>query len=78
MAAHHIPAGYHSVTPYLVVPSVAGLIDFLRRAFGAEELSRMQQPDGRVMHAEVQIGDSKVMKGEPVAPSDVLPAGKRS
>src|SRR5271157_3475908 len=59
-----IPDGNHTVTPYLVVEDVPKLIDFLKQAFGAQELGRMAHPNGGVMHAEVKIGDSKVMMGE--------------
>jgi hypothetical protein len=59
-----IPAGYHTVTPYLVCRGAAGAIDFYKRAFGAREKMRMPGPDGRVAHAEIQIGDSRVMLGE--------------
>lgn len=61
----HIPEGFHTVTPYLVVPGVARLIHFLREAFGAEELGRYAGPDGRIMHAVVRIGDAMVEMGEP-------------
>lgn len=53
-----IPAGFHSLTPYLAVDGGARAIDFYRRAFGAEQLSRMDGPDDTVMHAEMRIGDS--------------------
>ena len=56
-----IPEGYHSITPYLIVKGAAKAIDFYKAAFGATELFRMAQPDGRVGHAEVRIGDSVVM-----------------
>ncbi len=56
-----IPDGYHSVTPYLIVKGGARAIEFYKAAFGATELMRMMQPDGRVGHAEVRIGDSPVM-----------------
>lgn len=59
-----IPEGYHTVTPYLVVQGVARLLGFLEDAFGAEVRYRMDRPDGSVGHAEVQIGDSRVMLGE--------------
>ena len=61
MAVKPIPDGYHTVTPYLIVPGAAELIEFTKRAFGAEERFRMAGPDGTVMHAEIQIGDSVVM-----------------
>jgi PhnB protein len=56
-----IPDGYHSVTPYLSIRGAADAIEFYKRAFGATEVMRMAQPDGRVGHAELQIGDSRVM-----------------
>jgi PhnB protein len=59
-----IPDGYHTVTPYLVVRDAPKLIQFLQQAFGATELMRSLRPDGRVMHAEVSIGDSRVMIGD--------------
>ena len=76
MAVKPIPDGYHSVTPYLIVPGVPRLIQFLKQAFGALESRRTTLPDGRVMHAEVQIGDSRVMMGEasdrwPAMPSSI-------
>ncbi len=61
MAVAPIPAGYHSVTPYLIVDGAAKAIDFYQRAFGATELLRLPGPDGKLMHAEVKIGDSPVM-----------------
>ena len=66
--------GYHTVTPYLVVHGVAKLIDFLKQTFGAREKERMQRPDGAVMHAEVTIGDSTIMMGEPMAEFPPMPA----
>ena len=66
------PDGYHTVTPYLKVKGVAGLIDFLKQAFDAVETERLLGPDGKVGHAEVRIGDSVVMMGE--APGDPMPA----
>jgi PhnB protein len=56
-----IPEGYHSVTPYLIVDDAAGAIEFYRKVFGASELMRMPAPDGRVGHAELRIGDSRIM-----------------
>ncbi|MGH8426451.1 MAG: VOC family protein [Gammaproteobacteria bacterium] len=55
-----IPVGYHSVTPYLVVKGAAAALDFYKQAFGAVEVLRMQE-GGRVGHAEITIGDSRVM-----------------
>jgi len=56
-----VPEGYHSVTPYLIVHDAAAALDFYKRAFGATEVARMPGPDGKIGHAEVQIGDSHVM-----------------
>jgi len=64
MATKSIPTGYHSVTPSIIVRRAADAIDFYKRAFGAEEVSRMAGPDGSVMHAELRFGDSMVMLGE--------------
>ena len=56
-----IPAGYHSVTPYLMVRDAARAIAFYRDAFGATETMRFDDPGGRIAHAEIRIGDSHVM-----------------
>jgi PhnB protein len=56
-----IPEGYHTATPYLIVKGAANAIEFYKQAFGAREVMRMPQPDGRIGHAEIQIGDSRVM-----------------
>ena len=60
MSTKNPPAGYHSVTPYLVVDDAAAAIEFYRKAFGAEETLRFEH-EGRVGHAEIRIGDSHVM-----------------
>ena len=64
MIVKPIPEGHHTVTSYLVVREAAQLIDFMKQAFGAEEIRRFTLPDGSIMHAEVRIGDSMVMLGE--------------
>jgi len=61
MAAKPIPDGYHSVTPYLCVKGAAQAIEFYKKAFLATERMRLAQPDGRVGHAELQVGDSVIM-----------------
>jgi PhnB protein len=58
------PDQYHSVTPYLTVKGGAAAIDFYKKAFGATEIFRMPQPDGRVGHAEIKIGDSTIMMSD--------------
>jgi PhnB protein len=61
MPVKPIPAGYHAVTPYLSVKGAAQALAFYKKAFGAQELYRLPMPDGRVGHAEIQIGDSRIM-----------------
>lgn len=61
-----IPEGFHTVTPQLTLDNAASTIDFYKRAFGAEEISRSVGPDGRVMHAELRIGDSRIMVNDAV------------
>jgi PhnB protein len=68
-----IPDGYHTVTPYLIVPEVAKLIDFLTQAFEAKAGHRSTRPDGSIGHAEVTIGDSRVMMGEASAQWKSMP-----
>jgi PhnB protein len=61
MAVKPIPDGYHSVTPYLVIKGAARAIDYYKAAFGAAERMRVEDPGGKVMHAELTIGDSVIM-----------------
>jgi PhnB protein len=56
-----IPDGYHSVTPYLCIDGAAKAIEFYKNAFGAKEVFRMGAPDGKVGHAELEIGGSRIM-----------------
>jgi uncharacterized glyoxalase superfamily protein PhnB len=56
-----IPSGYTSVTPWIISRDTAGLLDFVKRAFGATELARMNEADGSIVHAEFKIGDAVVM-----------------
>ena len=55
-----IPEGYHTVTPYLSTRNCPEAVEFYKRAFGAKELGRMPGPDGRIVHADIQIGDSHI------------------
>ena len=64
-----VPEGYHTVTPYLTVNDGAKAIEFYKRAFGAQERSRMEGPPGKIGHAELKIGDSIIML------SDEMPGG---
>ena len=59
-ASSHKPAGYQSVTPYFTVRDAEGMIAFLRQVFEAEEISRHADEDGRIVHAEVRVGDTIV------------------
>jgi PhnB protein len=56
-----IPKGFHSITPYLVVNDAKSAIEFYQRAFGAQEIVKMDGPNGKIMHAELKIGDSIIM-----------------
>ena len=65
-----IPEGFHSVTPHLIFDDAAKAIDWYKKALGAEEKSRALGPDGKIMHAELQIGNSRFML------NDVMGEGK--
>ena len=60
-AAKPIPQGYHSVTPYLILSGASDAIAYYKKALGAEEVLRMEDPGGKVHHAEIKIGDSRIM-----------------
>src|SRR5260370_1042708 len=60
-AVRAIPEGYHTITPYLTCKNSAQAIDFYKSVFGAKEIMRMAGPDGKIGHAEIQIGDSHIM-----------------
>lgn len=60
-AVRPIPAGFHSVTPHLVCEGAAEALAFYQQCFGAVEVARMPGPGGKIMHAEMRIGDSRVM-----------------
>ncbi len=60
----HKPDGYTDVSPYLIVADAAATRDFLRAAFGADELRTHRAPDGTIRHAEARVGDSVVMIGQ--------------
>ena len=68
-----IPDGYHTITPYLSIKGASDAIEFYKKAFGAKEVMRMAQPDGRIGHAELQIGDSVLMLADPMPQSTVKP-----
>jgi uncharacterized glyoxalase superfamily protein PhnB len=62
--ASPIPKAFHAVTPGLAIRDAAQAIEFYKKAFGAKEKGRMPGPDGKLMHADVMIGDSHIMMGE--------------
>jgi PhnB protein len=57
----HVPSDYHSITPYLILNGADEAITFYEQAFGARRLLRLADPDGKIRHAEIQIGDSPIM-----------------
>jgi PhnB protein len=67
-----IPAGYACLTPYLSIRGAAQAIDFYKQAFGAKELMRMPGPEGKLGHAELRIGDSRVMLADEHPPMDFV------
>lgn len=71
MPVNPIPDGYHSVTPYLFISGAADAIAFYEKAFDATELFRLPSPDGKVMHAEIKIGNSHVMLADAMEEFDV-------
>jgi PhnB protein len=73
MAVKPIPDGYHTVTPYLSVDDAAAAIEYYKRSFGAQEKVRMDMPDGKIGHAELEIGDSLVMLSDPVPGGSTRP-----
>ena len=74
MTTRYQPEGYTTVSPYLIVHGAAATIDFLQRVFDATELRRYPNAEGRVMHAEVRIGDSVVMVADAAPQWPALPA----
>jgi PhnB protein len=69
-AAKPVPEGYHTITPSLTLDNAATTIDWYKKAFGAVEVGRHLGPDGRVVHAEITIGKSRIMM------NDVMMGGK--
>ncbi len=68
------PPGHHVITPSFIVPHAAKVIDFMQKAFGAEVVDRYDGPNGEIYHAEVRVGDSVVMLGQPGNGWDAMPA----
>src|SRR5205823_1445104 len=62
-----VPEGYQTASPYLVVNGAAKAIDFYKKAFGAQEIMRMDGPNGTIAHADLLVGNSHVMLADPMA-----------
>ena len=69
-AKNAVPEGHHTVTPQLTLDNAAQAIDWYKKALGAEEVARAAGPDGKIMHAEIRIGNSLIML------NDAMGAGK--
>ena len=74
MKTKSIPDGFHTVTPYLVVKGAAQLMEFMKKAFDAKQIYVSNRPDGTIMHATMQVGDSMVMLAEATEQYPVLPS----
>jgi PhnB protein len=66
-AKNAVPEGFHAVTPVLTLDNAAQAIEWYKKAFGAEEKSRAVGPDGKILHADLRIGDSRIMLNDPLA-----------
>lgn len=64
MTIQPIPAGYHSVTPYINITGALEALEFYKKAFSAKEIMRLTMSDGSIAHAEIEIGNSKIMLAE--------------
>ena len=67
VAKKPVPEGYHTVTPQLTIDNCALAIDWYKKALGAEDLGRATGPDGKILHAEIRVGDSRIMVNDPMA-----------
>jgi PhnB protein len=75
MPVSPIPSGYHTLTPYLIVDGAARALGWYTAAFGARELMRLPTPEGRIGHAEIEIGDSRVMLADEAPSHDAKAPG---
>ena len=72
-----IPNGFHTLTPHIVVQDGVAAIEFYKLAFGAQEMSRLLAPDGKIlMHAQLKIGDSMLMLGSEFPPNALSPKSR--
>ncbi len=72
-AASPVPRGHHTVTPQLTLDNAAQALDWYKKALGAEEVARAVGPDGKIMHAEIKIGDSLIMLNDTMGPNSKGP-----
>ena len=77
MSVKPIPEGYHTLTPFLTVRDAERAIEFYKQAFGAESRGVMKGPDGKIMHAEIKIGDSIVMLSDEFPDFGAVSPGSR-
>jgi PhnB protein len=75
MAVSPIPTGYHSLTPYLIVDGATRALAWHTDAFGASEVMRLPTPDGKIGHAEIEIGDSRIMLADEAPSHDAKAPG---
>jgi PhnB protein len=73
MATKPIPEGYHTLSTYLAVDDAARAIEYYAQAFGAKELGRMDAPGGKIGHAELELGDSRLMLADTFPQSSARP-----
>ena len=73
MATKPIPEGYHTLSAYLAVDDAARAIEYYTRAFGAKEVVRMDAPGGKIGHAELELGDSRIMLSDPFPQASTRP-----
>jgi PhnB protein len=66
MTTRSLPDGHHTATPYLAIDGADQALDFYKQAFNAEEKFKLLMPDGRLGHAEIQLGDSRIMIADEV------------
>jgi PhnB protein len=72
MSVQPVPEGYHTLIPYLAVDDAATAVDYYKKAFGATERSRIDTPDGKIGHVELEIGDSVLMLADPFPHASTL------
>ena len=73
MAVKPIPEGYHTASIYLAVDDAAPAIDWYVKAFGAKESVRMEAPGGKIGHAELELGDSRIILADPFPQASTRP-----